>query len=52
MITFFAIVVNELGADRAAQWFVAARRAHLHVVAGDQARDYQFGFRPSGHRDR
>ncbi|MFD4144559.1 hypothetical protein [Streptomyces sp. NPDC058572] len=35
---------HTLGTDRAAQWLVAARRAHLHVVAADNARDYQFCF--------
>ncbi|MFD9807688.1 hypothetical protein ACFWZZ_10475 [[Kitasatospora] papulosa] len=42
--SFFGIVVNALGADRAAHWFVAARQAHLHVVAADQALGHQFGF--------
>ncbi|GGV53405.1 hypothetical protein [Streptomyces spectabilis] len=44
VIPFFTIVVNELGADRAAHWFIAAEKAHKHVAAADQARDHQFGF--------
>ncbi|MFD3722827.1 hypothetical protein [Streptomyces sp. NPDC058674] len=44
VLPFFTIVVNELGTDRAAHWFIAAREAHKHVVAAEQARDYQFGF--------
>ncbi|MGC5041109.1 hypothetical protein ACLQ2C_36840 [Streptomyces sp. DT73] len=44
VIPFFTIVVNELGEDRAARWFLAAREAHNHVAAAEQARDYQFGF--------
>ncbi|MHA4820447.1 hypothetical protein ACXZ65_39570 [Streptomyces aculeolatus] len=42
---FFAIVVNALGgADGAARWFEAARRAHQRAVDADQARTHNFGF--------
>lgn len=43
-IPFFAIVVNALGTDDAAQWFEAARRAHQCVVTAEQNRAHHFGF--------
>jgi hypothetical protein len=41
---FFAIIVNALGTDDAAQWFEAARKAHQRVVTAEQNRADHFGF--------
>jgi hypothetical protein len=44
LTSFFTIVVNAVGLERAAGWFEAARRAERRVQEVEQARTYQFGF--------
>lgn len=44
LTSFFTIVVNAVGLERAAEWFEAARRAERRVQEVEQARTYQFGF--------
>ncbi|MFG2631043.1 hypothetical protein [Streptomyces sp. NPDC048473] len=42
--SFFTIVVNALGLEKAGDWFEAARRAERREQEVERARTYQFGF--------